>query len=134
MAWLVLLAVFIGISGWGWLEYRKVEVYRRWAQQFDHAKYDIYAVLGQKGSTLTWGPPTRHGPIDLITVSLEEVAAIRLRVDQQIVDWHSPPTKGHVIVIELAGHVPQQSWSIPFTEISLAVDWTQHLHQVLPLH
>ncbi len=49
LIWLPLLAIFIGLAWAGWNEYQKLEAYRAWAEQFDRAKYDIYAVLGQKG-------------------------------------------------------------------------------------
>jgi hypothetical protein len=86
LLWLPLLAAFIWLAWSGWNEYQKVEAYRHWASQFERAKYDIYAVLGQKGSDLTWGKPTRQGPVELETFSLQDVQAIRLLVDQQRAD------------------------------------------------
>jgi hypothetical protein len=60
LMWLPLLALFIGLAWAGWREFRKVEAYQTWAQDFDRHKYDIYAVLGQKGDQLVWGKPTRQ--------------------------------------------------------------------------
>jgi hypothetical protein len=48
LLWFPLLAVFIGLAWAGWNEFQKLEVYKSWAAQFDRAKFDIYAVLGQK--------------------------------------------------------------------------------------
>ena len=46
LLWLPLLAVFFWLAWSGWNEYQKVEAYRRWAADYDKAKYDLYAVLG----------------------------------------------------------------------------------------
>ena len=100
LLWLLLLAVFIWLTWQGWNEYQKVEAYRNWAEQFERAKYDIYAVLGQNGSNLTWGKPTRTGPIDLQTFSLTDVQAIRLIVDEKPVSLETPPSKGKAITLE----------------------------------
>ncbi|HBY76957.1 MAG TPA: hypothetical protein DEG47_08115, partial [Cyanobacteria bacterium UBA11148] len=91
LLWLPLLAVFSWLAWSGWNEYQKVEAYRHWAQQFDRAKYDIYAVLGQKNSELTWGKPTRSEPINLETFSLQDVDSIRLLVDKEVADLEKPP-------------------------------------------
>ena len=130
LVWLALLLVFTGISGWGWLEYQKVEAYRRWAQQFEFAKYDIYAVLGRRGQTLTWGTPTRRGPTDVVSICLDDVSAVGLQVDQLPVDWRQPPATGKTIVLELKGK-HKQRWQIPFTELPLAVAWAEQLDQAL---
>ena len=71
LLWLPLLAVFFWLAWSGWNEYQKIEAYRIWVQDYDRAKYDIYSVLGQKGKELTWGKPTRTGPVNLQTFSLE---------------------------------------------------------------
>src|SRR6476646_415012 len=102
LLWLPLLGVFIWLAWAGWSEYQKVEAYRRWAEAFDRAKYDIYAVLGQQESELTWGQPTRQGPINLATFSLKEVRSIRLLVDGQPVDFSNLPAKGRNIVLEFS--------------------------------
>jgi hypothetical protein len=129
LLWLPLLGVFIWLAWAGWSEYQKVEAYRLWAAAFDRAKYDIYAVLGQQGSELTWGQPTRQGPINLATFSLKEVQAIRLLVDGQPVDFSNLPTKGRNIVLEFSFSNSAQVIRIPFTEVTLAASWGQHLQQ-----
>jgi len=48
-------------------EYQKVEA--QLGTAVERAKYDIYAVLAQNGSDLTWGSPTPKGPIKLETFS-----------------------------------------------------------------
>lgn len=83
LMWLPLLGLFIWLAWAGWNEYQKVEAYKTWAADFERAKYDIYAALGQKADQLTWGSPTRKGPVDLKTVSLKEVQSISLNVDGQ---------------------------------------------------
>jgi hypothetical protein len=130
LLWLPLLVIFFGLAWAGWNEYQKIEAYRPWAEEFERSKYDISAVLGQKGNSLTWGKPTRSGPINLQTFSLDNVRAIRLLVDDRPVAWQSLPTKGTpVIEFSLAqGMSPIQ---IPFTEIPLAAQWAQYLQQQL---
>lgn len=130
LLWLVLLAVFIWLAWQGRHEYQKVEAYRNWAQQFERAKYDIYAVLGQKGSNLTWGKPTPQGPIKLETFSLKDVQSIRLLVDEQPVEMETPPSKGSDIVLEFV-FSPVASVRVPFTEIPLAAEWGKYLQQEL---
>lgn len=89
--WLPLLGLFIWLSWAGWNEYQKVEAYKAWAQQFDRAKYDVYAVLGQEGDRITWGKPTRTGPVNLQTFFLKEVKSIRLLVNDKQVDIPTDP-------------------------------------------
>lgn len=127
LLWLVLLAVFIWLAWQGRNEYQKVEAYRNWAQQFERAKYDIYAVLGQNGSNLTWGKPTPEGPIQLNTFSLKDVQAIRLLVDNQPVEIATPPSKGREISLEFVFAEPAASVRVPFTEIPLAAEWGKYL-------
>lgn len=127
LLWLPLLAIFFGLAWSGWNEYQKVEAYRIWAEGFDKAKYDIYAVLGLKENELTWGKPTRQGPVNLQTFSLDDVQSLQLVVDQQIVDWQSPPAKGKAIALEFLLNSSSTPISIPFTEIPLAVQWGQYL-------
>lgn len=129
LLWLPLLAAFIWLAWSGWNEYQKVEAYRNWATQFDRAKYDIYAVLGQKGSDLTWGKPTSKGPVELETFSLKNVQAIRLVVDDRTVDLDTPPQTGRDIAIEFLFPDPAASIKIPFTEIPLAAEWGKFLQQ-----
>lgn len=131
LLWLLLLAAFIWLAWQGRNEYRKVEAYRHWAQQFERAKYDIYAVLGQNGSTLTWGSPTPQGPIKLETFSLKDVQSISLTVDDKPVQMEKPPDKGRAIALEFVFCDPAASMRVPFTEIPLAAEWGKHLQQEL---
>ncbi|MCY7332699.1 MAG: hypothetical protein LH649_08580, partial [Pseudanabaena sp. CAN_BIN31] len=86
LLWLPLLVVFFWLAWAGWNEYQKVESYKRWAEQFERHKYDIYTVLGQKGDRLTWGKPTRKDPIDMQTVTFQEIERIRFRIDNKFYD------------------------------------------------
>ena len=133
LLWLPLLAVFIWLAWMGQTEYQKLEAYRHWAEQFERSKYDIYAVLGQKETTLTWGKPTRSGPVGLQSFSLAEIAQIRLLVNQQPVSLDSPPSKGSAS-LEFIRTQTAEAIQIPFTEVELAVQWGQYLqaqHQAL---
>lgn len=133
LLWLPLLAVFFWLAWAGWNEFRKVEAYRTWAEQFDRAKYDILAVLGQKGDALTWGKPTRKAPVEVQTFSLTQVEGIRLMVgdraiDLQNFDLQNPPTKGRNVALEF--QLPDaKPIRIPFTDISLAAQWGNFLQQ-----
>jgi hypothetical protein len=130
LLWLPLLAAFIGLAWAGRNEYQKIEAYRVWAETFQRAKYDVYAVLGQEGNTLTWGKPTRKKPVNLQTFSLEDVREIHLLVDGQTVDLRSPPSKGKSIglqfILERDGSI-----EIPFTQTDLAAKWGQALTEDL---
>jgi hypothetical protein len=140
LLWLPLLAVFFWLAWAGWNEYQKLESYRIWAEQFDRAKYDIYAVLGQKGNSLTWGKPTRRGPIDLQTFDLQQVESIQLIVgdrvqapDSVLSDSALPdsalekPGRGQ---IALAFHLPgTRTIRIPFTELAIASQWAVFLQK-----
>ena len=129
LIWVPLLAVFTWLAWQGRNEYQKVEAYRNWAEQFERAKYDIYAVLGQKENNVTWGKPTREGPIQLQTFSLKDVKSLHLVVDGQSVSLKTPPAKGQAIALEFLFPEPTTSVSVPFTEIPLAVEWGNHLQQ-----
>ena len=131
LLWLPLLAVFIGLAWSGWNEYQKVEAYQAWAKNFDKAKYDIYAVLGLHNGEITWGKPTRKGPIALQTFSLNDVESIQLLVDGQTVDVKMPPEKGKVIALEFLMKPSTPPVQVPFTEISLASQWGEYLQQEL---
>ncbi len=121
LLWLPLLVFFIWITRAGWNEYQKVETYKQWAAQFERAKYDIYAALGQTDSTLTWGRPTRQGIVDMTTLSLEQVDSIELLL---------PPAKRlrskaeAAIELQLMDGETQQ---IPFTDQELAQRWQTFL-------
>lgn len=129
--WLPLLAVFIWLAWAGWNEYQKLEAYRLWAEQFEHAKYDIYSVLGQNGSVLTWGKPARKTPVNLQTFSLEQVRAIRLLADNQSVELETPPQKSRKIALKFELLNATEPICIPFTDLSLAIQWGKHLQQDL---
>lgn len=121
--WLPLLIIFFWLAWQGSKEYQKVEAYRTWAEQFDRAKYDIYAVLGQKDNDITWGKPTAKGLIHLQTFSLFDVQKIQLLVDKKVVDIHSVPNKGRSIELEFVFNESDKSTKVPFTEIPLAAEW-----------
>ncbi len=125
LLWLPLLAVFIWLAWAGWNEYQKLEAYRVWAEPFERAKYDIYAVLGQRGSELTWGKPTRHGPVAVQTFSLHHVQSIQLMINGQVTDLTSEGLgdRNVALVFELADTTVQ----IPFTDSALAVQWGKFL-------
>lgn len=131
LVWSALLLVFIGLGWLGWQEYQKVESYRAWAEKFERSKYDLYAVLGQSGETLTWGRPTRKGPVDLVSYSFSDLQAVQLRVDGELVDWRQPPVEGREVLIELLTAQKQEPLQIPFTDIEIAADWTKYLHRTL---
>jgi hypothetical protein len=130
LLWLPLLFIFFWLAWQGSQEYKKVEAYRVWAEQFDRAKYDIYSVLGQKGTCLTWGKPTPKGLIKLETFSLTDVNQIRLLVDEKEADIQTIPEKGRSIELEFVFSA-EKSVRIPFTEVPLAAQWGKHLQQEL---
>ncbi|MBN3885328.1 MAG: hypothetical protein V7K64_02610 [Nostoc sp.] len=131
LLWLPLLVMFFWLAWQGSKEYQKVEAYRAWAEQFERAKYDIYAVLGQKGNNLTWGKPTPQGPIKLETFSLLDVTKIQFLVDEKSVDVENPPDKGRSIELEFLFSKSTGSVRVPFTEIPLAAEWGKFLQRVL---
>ena len=136
LAWLPLLALFFGLAWAGWNEYRKLEAYKEWAQQFERAKYDIYAALGQQGDVLTWGRPTRQGIVEAESLNLSEVHQIELEVDGRSisnsdVDSGELPGKGKFslgITMKNGHHT-----SVPFTEGAMAIQWLQFLQTQLPV-
>ncbi len=131
LLWLPLLVMFFWLAWQGSKEYQKVEAYRAWAEQFERAKYDIYAVLGQKGNNLTWGKPTPQGPIKLETFSLLDVKQIQLLVNGKQVDLENLPEKGRSIELEFLFSESTDSVRVPFTEIPLAGEWGKFLQTVL---
>ncbi|AFY70580.1 hypothetical protein Pse7367_2318 [Thalassoporum mexicanum PCC 7367] len=137
LMWLPLLALFIGLAWAGWREYQKVEAYQTWAQEFDRHKYDIYAVLGQKGDRLVWGKPTRQAPIEVQSASLAEVAQIELKLDGASIAivGRDPdinqrpdqvPAKAKLVEIEL-GLNSGAAMAIPFTDVAIAMQWFRYL-------
>jgi hypothetical protein len=131
LLWLPLLIIFFWLAWQGSQEYQKVEAYRTWAEQFDRAKYDIYAVLGQKDNDITWGKPTAKGLIQLQTFSLVDVQEIQLLVDGKLVNLQSPPERGRSIELEFILTDTTNSVKVPFTEIPLAADWGKFLQNFL---
>jgi hypothetical protein len=127
LIWIPLLVTFFWLAWQGSKEFQKVEAYRTWAQQFERAKYDIYAVLGLKDNKVTWGKPTTKEPIELKTFSLENVEQIRLLVDDKPVNLEKPPEKGRRIELEFIFTATQNSVKVPFTEIPLATEWAKYL-------
>ncbi|MBD2242387.1 hypothetical protein [Nostoc sp. FACHB-888] len=131
LLWLPLLVMFFWLAWQGSKEYQKVEAYRAWAEQFERAKYDIYAVLGQKGNNLTWGKPTPKGPVKLETFSLLDVREIYLLVDDKKVELENLPEKGRSIELEFLFSESSGSVLVPFTEIPLAAEWGKFLQGAL---
>lgn len=160
LMWLPLLGLFIWLAWAGWNEYQKVEAYKTWAADFERAKYDIYAALGQKLDQITWGSPTRKGPINLKSVSLKEVQSISLNVDGQElpIQLSSQSTgksgdqsqggqgsQGSGISeqqdntlnlptqgrkVAIALHLPNETVTVPFTDAELAGKWAQQLEKL----
>ena len=129
LLWLPLLVIFFWLAWSGWNEYQKVEAYKVWAADFDNAKFDIYAVLGRKDSQITWGKPTRKGMVELASFNLANVEQISLLVGDRSVDpdGEDLPNKGQPsLEFELR---EGRSIRIPFTDISLAVKWTNYLRE-----
>ena len=130
LLWLPLLGLFSWLAWAGWNEYRKLEAYKLWAANFERAKYDIYAALGQSQATLIWGRPTRKGLEGIQEVSLRYVQAIELYSEK------SPPTqntalpKNCTVSLELTLSTGEKRW-IPFTDSELASRWQNLLQSLL---
>jgi len=107
LLWLPLLVAFFWLAWQGSQEFKKLQAYQIWAEQFERAKYDIYAVLAQKGHDITWGKPTTKGPIELETFSLLDVQEIRFLVNGNAVDIENPPPKGRKIELEFLLTTPK---------------------------
>jgi hypothetical protein len=132
LMWLPLLGVFIWLAQAGRTEFQKLEAYKTWAAQFDHAKYDIYAVLGQKGAELTWGKPARREPQALQSFSLLQVQSIELRVGKpgadRAIDLDAPPAKARQVALVFQRDALDPV-RIPFTDLAIALQWARHLQQ-----
>ncbi|BAZ16610.1 hypothetical protein NIES4071_84880 [Calothrix sp. NIES-4071] len=128
--WLPLLFAFFWLAWQGSREFKKVQAYETWASQFDKAKYDIYAVLGQKEKSITWGKPTPKGLINLETFSLNDVVDIKLLINGNKVDIEQPPERGRSIELEFSFAEPEKSVRVPFTEVPLAANWGKYLEKV----
>jgi len=126
LLWLPLLWVFIWLAWAGWNEYQKLEAYKQWAAEFERAKYDIYAALGQQGDRLVWGAPTRQGPVGMQEISLHGVQHITLYGAAEPLPSTAVVPKGCTVAlaVELAGG--DRGW-IPFTDEELARAWKNQL-------
>jgi hypothetical protein len=135
LLWLPLLGAFIWLAWSGKNEYEKLEAYRHWAEGFDRAKYDIYAVLGQKDKLLTWGKATKKGIVDEQTFSLEQVQQVNLLVDNLAIDLAIDPAKlpnkGKRIYLEFSFCDAPALVKIPFTEVLMASQWGVFLRSQL---
>ena len=132
LLWLPLLVFFFWITWAGWNEYQKVETYKQWATQFERAKYDIYAALGQIDRTLTWGLPTRQGVINLQTTHLDQIRTIDLitKGDKAFTQGVKGAVKKGEAIIQL-NLEDGKTLQIPFTDTALAKQWHQFLVQSL---
>ena len=131
LMWLPLLVIFFGLAWAGWNEYHKLEAYKVWAAQFERAKSDIYAVLGQQGSLLTWGLPTRNGMVDTAVLDLVNVEKLSIEVDNNSVDPDHLPEKGRFSLgFTLKGGTRE---SIPFTDGDIARRWFEFLSKEFSL-
>lgn len=134
LLWLPLLVLFIGLAWAGWNEFQKVESYRRWAQPFRYSKYDIYSVLALDEDSLVVGKPSRQGPIQLEQVRFKQIRSVQLQLDGQTVASPSqalddPKQSPKSIAIQL--DLGENQLQIPFTQLDLAIDWTQRIQQEL---
>lgn len=132
LLWLPLLAMFIGLAWAGWNEYRKLEAYKAWATQFERAKYDIYAALGQQGDVLTWGLPTRQGVVEANTLNLKDVDQLAIEVNAEAIDTvgletDKLPSKGRFslgFTLSNGRHL-----SVPFIDGEMALQWSEFLRR-----
>ncbi len=125
--WLSLLVVFFILAWSGWNEYQKLEAYRQWSENFDQAKYDIYAIIGVKGKEITWGKPSRSIPDTLPKFLLNDVDKIELLVNDKLVGLANLPNKGKPVIQFSFIDNNSSSIKIPFTEIDLAAKWVTYL-------
>ncbi|MBD2138971.1 hypothetical protein H6F32_15645 [Anabaena sp. FACHB-1237] len=128
--WLPLLFAFFWLAWQGYQEYQKVEIYRLWGKQFTRAKYDIYAVIGQKDNDITWGKPTAKGIINLQTFSLLDVQEIQLLVNNNSVDMENITTKNVNVKLQFLLK-NNESVEIPFTQVTLAAEWGKCLQGII---
>lgn len=127
LIWLPLLILFIWLVWSGNREYTKVKFYQSWSEQFDQAKYDIYAVLGKKGNLITWGKPTTEGIINQSTFSIEQIENMNITVKEQVINLDNVPEKGDAsLQFVLKDNSVIQ---VPFTDIDLTVKWYEYLEK-----
>ncbi len=138
LLWLPLLATFIGLAWAGSAEYKKLEAYKVWADNFDQAKYDLYSVIGYRNGQITWGKATRKGIVDLQTVAIAELSDISLEIDNQtfsdidLENLDDLPTKGQA-ALSLNYKTSKDSIKIPFTQTDLAAKWANYLQKFVAL-
>ncbi|MEB3291360.1 MAG: hypothetical protein VKI82_15695 [Leptolyngbya sp.] len=130
LTWFPLLGAFLWLAWAGWNEYQKVQAYEAWATGSDRSKYDIRAVLVQRGHTLTWGKPTRQGPIDLASLDLTEVKAITLQANGASVSAETYLKRGQRIDLVITT-LENATHRIPFIEFPMAQQWKKALQESL---
>ncbi len=130
LTWLPLLGVFIWLAWAGWNEYQKVQAYEAWATGFERSKYDIRAILGQQGATLTWGRPTRQGPVELASLSLADIDTIALELKGCPIEPDAYVKQGQPIDLVLTSSQGEQ-FRIPFIEFPMANQWKKALQESL---
>ena len=127
LIWLPLLILIVGLTWTGWKEYQKVESYRFWAENFEQAKYDLYAVIGVKAGKLTWGKATSKGVVETETFNLADASEINLQLgDRKLEPENLPDSKGKETP-QLAFLLSEKTILIPFTELDLAAKWQKYL-------
>jgi hypothetical protein len=133
LIWLPLLAAFIGLAWAGWNESQKLNACQTWAKPFDRYKYDIACVLVQGQGQLIWGKPTRHGPVDLQVVSLQQIRSVQLFIHDRVIAPSEVSTLKAVsepLGLHLLTH-DSQAVQIPFTDLDLAVAWAECVQGLL---
>lgn len=130
LTWFPLLGIFLWLAGAGWNEYQKVQAYEAWATGADRSKYDIRAVLAQRGHTLAWGKPTRQGPIDLVSLALTEVDTITLQVNGAPVPAETYVKRGQRVDLVITT-LEKVTHRIPFIEFPMAQQWKKALQESL---
>ena len=131
--WLPLLAIFFGLAWAGWNEYQKLEAYKVWAVQFERAKYDIYAALGQQGDRIVWGVPTRQGIVETQSLSLSDTQQIILEVDGQSISSEHGSARDKVAKGKVSLRFVQASdetFTVPFTDGEMATQWYDFLKKM----
>ena len=133
LLWTPLLILFFWLAWAGWNEYQKLEAYKVWAQSFERSKYDILAALGQSGDTLTWGKPTRSGPVNLQQIERQQISSIQLWVDgrEASPELKDKPGKKAHIALQLTDPAIDSPALVPFTDLQLAAQWVEFLQKWL---
>lgn len=134
LLWLPLLTVFIWLAWAGWNEYQKIEAYRRWAVGFERHKYDIYSILGQTGDRLVWCKPMRQQPMEQGSINFGELKQVCIRINDRVFSdlTNLPETIASIkriktVALELIPKTNTPLYSIPFTDVEIALDWFLYL-------